>query len=95
MIGPGLRIEEDLSPRFFQFLDRSCRLARRGSRHCVLLGEKSEFPHSVAAFPPRGAYGPQGSTCPRSESGGVRALRVTASLASPAICLRRSIRPSA
>ena len=54
-------------------------------RHCMLLGEKSEFLHSVAAFPPRGAYGPQGSTCPRSESGGVRALRVTASLASPAI----------
>src|SRR5439155_14008267 len=24
-------------------------------RHCMLLGEKSEFLHSVAAFPPRGA----------------------------------------
>ena|SRR5437867_3163297 len=35
--------------------------------------------------PPRGAHGPQGSTCPPSESGGVRALRATASLASPAI----------
>jgi len=31
-------------------------------RHCMLRGEESEFPHSVAAFPPRGAYGPQGST---------------------------------
>jgi len=31
---------------------------------------------------PRGAYGPQGSTCPPSESGGVRALRATTSLVS-------------
>ena len=53
-------------------------------RHCMLLGEKSEFPHLVAAFPPLGAHGPQGSTCPPSESG-VRALRATASLAAPAI----------
>src|SRR2546425_4045352 len=35
VIGPGLRIEEDLSPRFFQFLDRSCRLARRGSQASI------------------------------------------------------------
>ena len=35
--------------------------------------------------PPGGASGPQGSTCPPSESGGVRALRAIASLVSPAI----------
>src|SRR5207249_1905241 len=27
-------------------------------RHCMLLGEQSGFPHSVAAFPPRGAHSP-------------------------------------
>jgi hypothetical protein len=34
---------------------------------------------------PRGAYGPQGSTCPPKRIGGLLALCATASLASPAI----------